>query len=211
MEPRVHHLLLHEIGFVYVAWAFNQRQPGLTPVTTEVFYQIAKTFWGSEQAGNLSTYEGKAGAAVKIQNRCYIKDSLGLCDFAYPITYSFNTPDHVGDPDLEADIFTAVTGVTGDKLEQVAERICNLQRKILVREGRSLPEADFPLELNFNEPLQSIPNFELAIVPDTDRGSIEVTGNRLDKDKFSKMLKEYYRLRGWNEESGLPESETLSA
>ncbi len=211
MEPRIHHLLLHEIGFVYVAWALNQLQPGLTPVTSKVFYQIAKTFWGSEEAGNLSSYDGKALAAKKIQNRCFLKDSLGLCDFAYPISYSFNTPDHVGDPGLEAEIFTAVTGIPGEDLDPIAERICNLQRAILVREGRNLPEMDFPLDYNFTEPLEYIPNFNLAMIPGLHEEAVDVTGIMLDRDRFKHMLKEYYNLRGWEGETGLPKGDTLVA
>ena len=203
MEPRVHHLLLHEIGFVYVAWALNQLQPGLTPVTTEVFHHVARAFWGSDEAGNLSSYDGKALAVKKIQNRCFLKDSLGLCDFAYPITYSFNTPDHVGDPDLEARIFNAVTGIPGKELDRFAERVCNLQRAILAREGRRVPEADFPLDFNFTEPLKNIPNFELSMIPGPDEKTVDVVGRMLDRDRFTNMLKEYYHLRKWDEETGL--------
>ena len=100
MEPRIHQSILHEIGFVRSAWALNQVRPDLSPVTTKVVHDVARVFWGSEEAGDLSRYEGKALAARKIQNRSYLKDSLGLCDFAWPITYSFSTPDHLGDPDL---------------------------------------------------------------------------------------------------------------
>ena len=40
---------------------------------------------------------------------------------------------------------------------------------------------------------------------------IDAAGNVLDRDKFVNMLKEYYRLRGWDEETGLPQAETLVA
>ncbi|NQT31743.1 MAG: hypothetical protein HQ588_05350 [Deltaproteobacteria bacterium] len=211
MEPRVHHNILHEMPLTTGAWALNQHQPGATPVTTEAFHGIAKAFWGSDEAGDVSSYEGKALAAVKIQNRTYLKESLGLCDFAWPNTNSFNTPDHVGDPDLEAKIFTAVTGIAGEELEPAAERIFNLQRAIMLREGRRVPEDDFPPEYNFTEPLQSNPAFGILTVPGPGEEVVDVTGNTLDRDKFTNMLKEYYRLRGWDEETGLPRAETLSA
>jgi aldehyde:ferredoxin oxidoreductase len=210
MEPRVHHAFLHEISFVNAAWFFNQIQPGASPITTKVFHDIAKVFWGSDEAGDLSSYEGKALAAKKMLDRSYIKDSLGLCDFAWPILYSFNTPNHVGDPDLEAKIFSSVTGIAGEKLDHHAERICNLQRAILVREGRRVPEEDFPAEFNFTEPLQNIPHFG-TMIPGPDEETVDVTGKILDRDRFTNMLKEYYRLRGWDEETGLPKTETLAA
>jgi aldehyde:ferredoxin oxidoreductase len=211
MEPRVHHNVLHETAWVYLAWVFNQLEPGLTPITTKVVHDIARAFWGSDEAGDLSSYEGKALAAIKVQNRNYSRDSLGLCDFAYPITYSFNTPDHVGDPDLEAKLFTAVTGIAGEEVDRCGERVCNLQRTILVREGRRVPEADFPPEYNFTEPLQGIPHFPAMVVPGPDEEIVDIKGKVLDRDKFTSMLQEYYRLRGWDEETGLPQAETLVA
>ena len=211
MEPRVHHNLLHEISGVAGSWVHNQLQPGTTPVTSKLVHDIARAFWGSEEAGDLSSYEGKALATKKIQNRTYIKESLGLCDFNYPMTYSFNTPDHLGDPDLEAKIFTAVTGIAGEELDRCAERICNLQRAILVREGRRIPEADFPPEFNFTEPIQAIPNSKVTIVPGPGEEAVCLIGKILDRDRFTNMLKEYYHLRGWDEETGLPRVETLTA
>ena len=210
MEPRVHQPTIHETSFVRGAWALNQLQASLTPVTTMVFHDVARAFWGSDAAGDLSSYEGKALAARKIQNRTYIKDSLGLCDFAWPITYSFSTPNHVGDPDLETKIFNAVTGVADEEIERYAERIANLQRAILIREGRKLPQADFPPEFNFIEPLPSGPGGQRVMVPGPGETVVNVTGKTLDKDRFVSMLKEYYRLRGWDETTGLPCTETLA-
>lgn len=214
MEPRVHHNILHEVAFVNAAWSLNQLQPGSTPVTTRVVHDIAKAFWGSEAAGDFSSYEGKALAAKKIQDRTYIKESLGLCDFAYPITCSFNTPDHVGDPHLGARLFSAVTGVNSEGFDRFGERICNLQRLILLREGRKVPEADYPPAFNFTEPYQVTPNSdisELALVPGPDNEAVSFSGNVLDRKRFKTMLQEYYHLRAWDEETGIPRAETLAS
>ncbi len=211
MEPRVHQPLIHEISFVNAAWGLHRMDPNLTPVTNRVYHDVARAFWGSEAAGDYSVYEGKALAAKKIQNRTYIKDSLGLCDFGWPITYSFATPDHVGDPDLEARIFEAVTGISGKELEGHAERIANMQRAILIREGRRVPEADHPLEFNFTEPLQAGARGGKVMVPGPGDEVLEATGNVLDRDKFETMLQEYYDLRGWDRETGIPLSRTLTA
>lgn len=210
MEPRVHQPLVHEISFVNAAWGLHRMDPNLTPVTNKVYHDVARAFWGSEAAGDVSSYEGKALAALKIQNRTYIKDSLGLCDFAWPITYSFNTPDYVGAPDLEAKIFHAVTGIEEKELNRHAERIANLQRAILVREGRRVPEADFPLEYNFTEPLGKNARGQSVMVPGPGDEIVDATGRTLVWDKFASMLKEYYGLRGWDEDTGLPSEKTLS-
>ncbi len=210
MEPRVHQPVIHEISFVNAAWGLHRMDPKLTPVDNRVYHAVARAFWGGETAGDYSTYEGKALAAVKIQNRTYIKDSLGLCDFTWPITYSFSTPDHVGDPDLEAKIFTAVTGMTGEALDPYAERIAGIQRAILIREGRKVPEDDFPLAFNFTEPLRQGPRGQKVMVPGPGDEVVDATGKTLDRDRFTGMLKEYYGLRGWDEETGIPRAGTLT-
>jgi aldehyde:ferredoxin oxidoreductase len=207
MEPRMNRPIVHG-GFFRAAWMFNQMNPGLNPITTEVFRRIAKAFWGSAAAADVSSYDGKALAAQIIQNRSYTEDSLGLCDFAWPLTYSFSKPDPVGDPHLEAKIFTAVTGVPDDEIHRCAERIANVQRMIMIREGRKVPADDFPPEVNFTEPLKPMGPM---MVPGPGDKPVSVAGKVLDKDKFTDMLKEYYHLRGWDDETGIPRAETLSS
>ena len=48
------------------------------------------------------------------------------------------------------------------------------------------------------------------MTPGPDDDSEDLPGMVLDRDKFTGMLKEYYRLRGWNEETGLPLKEALA-
>ncbi|MFC1495668.1 aldehyde ferredoxin oxidoreductase C-terminal domain-containing protein, partial [Thermodesulfobacteriota bacterium] len=207
MEPRMNRPQFHA-GFARAAWLFNQLEPGSNPITPGVFREIARVFWGSIEAADFSSYDGKALAAVMIQNRNYIEDSLGLCDFAFPLTYSFSKPDGVGDPDLEAKYFTAVTGIDGKEIDSCAERVANLQRAIQLREGRKIPEDDFPPEVNFTTPLDTGGRM---IVPGPGDEPVDMTGNVLDRDKFRGMLREYYYLRGWDENTGWPKTETLSA
>jgi aldehyde:ferredoxin oxidoreductase len=211
MEPRVHQPIVHEIAFLLAAWRINRLDPALSPVTNKVIHEVAKIFWGSDEAGDLSSYDGKALAAMKTQDRTYTKDSLGLCDFAWPITYSLSTPDHVGDPDLEAKIFQAVTGLSREELDRYAGRICNLQRAILLREGRKIPQDDFPADYNFSEPLPPDLDGGPVMVPGPGEEAVDAVGKILDKEKSTTLLKEYYRLRGWDEETGLPLPETLTS
>jgi aldehyde:ferredoxin oxidoreductase len=211
MEPRMHMPLLHQMSHLRARWQAHLAQPHLSPVTSKVFKAAAKLFWGSEEAANLSGYEGKALAAKKIQDRMVMIESLGLCSFAWPIMDSFNTPDHVGDPTLEGKIFYAVTGIAGEELDQYAERVFNLQRAILVREGWGVPQYDPIAEYNFTEPLTTDPIGRELIIPGPGEEVSSTVGNILDRDKFRSMLKEYYRLRGWDPETGLPLPETLAA
>jgi aldehyde:ferredoxin oxidoreductase len=210
-ENRMHPIGVHEMAFVRLAWSINQADPAASPVTPEVFCKIARAFWGGEAAADQTTYEGKALAARNIQNRTYLKDSLGLCDLAWPITYSLTKPDPVGDPSLEGKIFAAVTGLDAAALGPLAERIFNVQRYIFAREGLRIPEDDYPPEFNFTTPLPGMGPGGKMMAPGPDGRPVDLTGNVLDRDKYASMLKEYYRLRGWDEATGLPTPETAAA
>ncbi|MBN1160738.1 MAG: hypothetical protein JXA17_02175 [Dehalococcoidales bacterium] len=208
-ETRMHPITVHEMGYANMAWAEYQNDPKSSTVSPESFLKIARLFWGSEAAADQTTYEGKAMAARNIQNRTYLRDSLGLCDYVWPITYSFSTQDSVGDPELEGKIFTAVTGMPASVLDVYAERIFNLQRFIRVREGHKVPGDDYPPDYNFTEPLNEGMHGRKMIMPGPWAQPADMSGNKLDRDKYTAMLKEYYALRGWDEKTGLPTKETL--
>jgi aldehyde:ferredoxin oxidoreductase len=208
-ETRMHPITVHEFAYLRMPWMMHQDDPKSTPISPEVFLKIARLFWGSEAAADQTTYEGKAMAARNIQNRTYLRDSLGLCDFVWPITYSLTTADGIGDPELEEKIFHAVTGIDASELNTYAERIFNMQRLIRVREGHTVPEDDYPPEYNFTEPLKLSIHGGKMIMPGPGARPVDMTGNVIDRDKFAAMLKEFYQLRGWDEKSGLPTRETL--
>lgn len=210
-ENRMHPIGVHEMGYVNIPWSMHQDDPASSPVSPEVYCKIAAAFWGGEVAADQTTYEGKAVAARNIQNRTYLRDSLGLCDFVWPITYSLSAPGCVGDPALEGEIFTAVTGIPAAELAAYAERIFNMQRLIMVREGHRIPGDDYPPDFNFTEPLRASIHGGTMLMPGPGGRGLDATGNRLDRDKYTAMLKEYYRLRGWAETTGLPTAATLAA
>jgi len=197
MDPREHRPLLHHLSNVHFVVNYleilHPDQADKCNLNEEAFRAIAKAFWGSEEAADVSTYEGKALAAKKTQDKMCVLDSLGLCDFTWPITYSFNTSDFIGDPDLEAKIFSAVTGKSGKEIDRYGESIFQLQRLIQLREGRKVPDADFPPDYMFTETLDTV-GFS-GVYTDQEE-------NMLDRAKFDEMLKEYYRLRGWDETTG---------
>ena len=211
LEPRTPIGMLHEISYPIARWLLHQIRPELSPTTAEVFRKSADKFWGHEKAWDLTTYEGKAVASARIQDRTYLKDSLVLCDCAWPMTDSFNTPDNVGDPDLESKLFTAVTGVVADEagLLKYGERIFNLQRAILLREGWRAKEDDVPAEFNFTEPVQMDGLNPKLIVPGPSEEPVSIKGNLLDREKYEEMREDFYTLRGWDTETGLQKAGTL--
>jgi aldehyde:ferredoxin oxidoreductase len=211
LEPRQPIAMLHEISRLTGFWVMHQADPKSSPVSSDVFRAAAAKFWGNEQAWDLTTHEGKAQAAAKIMDRTFVKDSLLLCDSGWPLMVSWNTPDHVGDPGLESRLFTAVTGIESDetRLNRYGERIFNLQRGILLREGWCPPKADFPEEFNFTDPVESVFMNPEVIIPGAGEEVICRKGQTLDRNIFETMRKEYYELRGWDAESGIQKIETL--
>jgi aldehyde:ferredoxin oxidoreductase len=124
---------------------------------------------------------------------------------------SFNTDDHTGDPTLESKLLSAVTGVDTDEagLDLYGERIFNLQRAILLREGWQAGDDDAPADFNFTEPLVFDPLNPRLIVPGPTEEPVSVKGNVLDRGEFEAMRKEFYELRDWDPESGLQKADLL--
>jgi aldehyde:ferredoxin oxidoreductase len=212
LEPRQPIAMLHEVSYMIARWLLHRIRPQLSPTTAEVFRKAAARFWGSEKAWDLTTYEGKALATVRIQDRTLMKDSLVLCDSVWPMMDSFNTPDNVGDPTLESRLFSAVTGIDTDEegLLAYGERIFNQQRAILLREGWKAREDDMPAEYNFIEPVEEDMLNPRLIVPGPTEEPVSIRGNVLDRQKFEEMREEFYNLRGWDPRTGLQKKETLA-
>lgn len=210
IEPRQPIQELHEISNLVVHWLkwVNKKQGAY--VSSDVLRTIAKRFWGSEVAADFSTYEGKAVAAKRIQDRQYAKESLILCDFSWPIT-RVEHADHVGDPTIESQVVSAVTGRELDEygLYRLGERVLNLQRAILIREGDKGRSSDTIPEPCYTTPLETDSRNPQCLVPGKEGEVISRKGAVVDRGKFEKLKDEYYQLRGWDTISGLQTIETL--
>jgi aldehyde:ferredoxin oxidoreductase len=111
----------------------------------------------------------------------------------------------VGDPSLESKILSAVTGNEIDEagLYRVGERIFNLQRAILTREGHRGRENDKISEYNFTKPLKFDLHNPQLLSPGKGDEVVSKEGAVLDRDKFETLKDEYYGLRGWDISTGL--------
>lgn len=205
MEPRIPIQQLHEISSLAMTWAAHQLGMRDNYLTSDVMRSIGERFWGGEIAADFSTYEGKALAGVRIQDRQYAKESLVLCDFFWPVIHSALTEDHVGDPTLESQVCAAVTGrdVDEEGLYHIGERVFNLQRAVLAREGHRGRSHDTLEEFNFTMPLKGDYGNPECIVPGKDGEVFPRKGMVVDREQFEGMKDEYYRLRGWDVATGL--------
>jgi len=206
MEPRLPMPQLHEVAFpIHKWWDWSNKIEG-SYLTSDAVRSISQKFFGSESALDFSTYEGKALAAKKIQDRVLSKECLVLCDFAWPMVDVKHSEDHVGDPTLQSKVFSAVTGRELDEagLDKIGERVFNLQRAILVREGHNGRQADVLPEFDYTVPLARKPGLDPeCMVPGKGGEPLPRMGAVVDREKFEKIKDEYYRLRGWDVKTGL--------
>ncbi len=205
MEPRLPMQQLHESTAPVHHWLDWVKGVEGAHVTPDVLRAIARRFWGSDEAADWLTYEGKALAAKMIQDRQSAIECLILCDLMWPIMESAHSEDHVGDPALESKILSAVTGneVDEEGLCRIGERVFNLQRAILVREGHKGRDFDNLPDSWYTSPLKRDMVFIECLAPMKDGGAISRKGAVIDREGFERIKDEYYQLRKWDVASGL--------
>ena len=209
-EPRMSLPILHEMTIPLGNWKQYVKGMKGAYMSYDFLREMGKRFWGSELAFDCSTYEGKAIAAKKIQDKIHTQECLILCAFFYPLRSCDSTQDHKGDPAIESRLYSAVTGneKDEDELNKAGERVFNLQRAILAREDPRGRKVDEIPESDFTVPYQGEANNPDALVPGKGGEPIIKKGNTVDREKFNKMLSEYYELRGWND-NGLQTKQKL--
>jgi aldehyde:ferredoxin oxidoreductase len=214
-EPRRPIQQLHGVSIPIMGWLpFARKDPNAFFSTADI-REGARRYWGSAIAADFSTYQGKALAAKKIQDRVYAKESLILCDLMWPMMSVNNPTDHVGDPSMESQIYSAITGKETDEagLARFGERICNLERAIQLRLGWQGRKDDVIMDYFHDEPLKPGEVFfnPEAFMPGPDGEIISRTGSVLPRGKFEDLKDEYYTLRGWDLKTGFPTVDKLSA
>ncbi len=171
--------------------------------------RIGEFVYGSPKASAPdSGYEFKAEPTIWHQHESVLKDSLALCDQSWPRLYSLNTDDRharvtipkygtIEGKAFESYLYNMVTGTetNEDELRKRAEAIFNLERALQVRNyGRSRKD-------------------DLAIIPyfETPENIIGPSGKResLDREKFIKLMDNYYQMRGWDPGNGQPTKSKL--
>lgn len=217
-EPTFPITQLHEVSFPMVKWMIWMGTEGARGfLTTEKLRHLAKIFWGDEKAAEFDSPDKMGEAAVRMQNRSYAKENFILCDWFWPIHFSGNTETGVGDPSLEARLFSSVTGVDMDEngFLHSGERCVNLCRAIYLREGRRGRVDDVLEEFNFSRPLQKqdppvgLFNPELML-PGKDCKNFSCMGATVNRNFFKKVMDDYYKTRGWDLETGLFTKERLN-
>ncbi len=144
--------------------------------------------YGGPVSNQFSSYSGKGRMVWWHELLNAVCDSLGFCRF---LTV-FSSP-HAPQYKQFSKLIALSTGLTftSKELKTIGERIYTLERLMLTKDGVSRRDDTLPNRY-FNEPIPEGP----------------ARGAFILRKEFDKMLDEYYRLHGWDEE-GIPEKMSL--
>jgi len=142
--------------------------------------------YGIAETSDRLAWQGKGLVVKDYEERAAIADALGICKNIY------NNME-ILDWEETAELIDAITGttMTGEQVRAVGERIVNVERLINARFG--IGRADDTLPRRFLE--------DPAGPADSPSAGSTV--------ELERMLDDYYAARGWNQESGLPETAKL--
>jgi aldehyde:ferredoxin oxidoreductase len=143
--------------------------------------------YGCPESAFRLEWKGKGRVVKHFEEMAAVCDSLGVCKNTY------NNME-VLDWDETAALVNAATGwdMTGEEIRRAGERIVNLERLLIAREGIDRKDDQLPRRF-LAEPLgpEQSPSAGATV-------------------ELEPMLDEYYEARGWNLASGLPTRSTLA-
>lgn len=153
---------------------------------------LEETFDGGPMSSDYRSYVGKAREVTVMERVMAVVDALGTCKF-HTYFFSPNMPNW----DNWSEVIRAITGleVSPQELREIGERIHTLEKLFNYREAGYDRKDDTLPERYFAEPVPG--------------GLPIVKGHRMERDKFEKMLDEYYEFHNWDKKTGLPTPEVL--
>jgi len=165
----------------------HHAEHGLSPEDAERFY-------GYKEAADRTIYEHKEKQVIYNEYNSALADMLEVCKFFS----HWALPFCIG-ADLFAELFYTATGIEidGKGILRAAERVYNVERAFIVREGVRRKD-DYPPEREFTDPL---PPGSWPRMP----------GSVINRDKYDQLLTEYYKAHGWDEQDGIPTRATLES
>jgi aldehyde:ferredoxin oxidoreductase len=147
--------------------------------------EVRMKIFGVETSADPTSYEGKAGMVAWHDDIYAVADCLGVCKF---ITHGFNSPHLLGYGHF-VELVQAATGLdfTEAELREAGRRVIDLERLINLEFGRTRADDTLPKRY-FDDPMPGR----------------ATKGHHIDREKFQKMLDEYYAARGWDNNGLLP-------
>jgi aldehyde:ferredoxin oxidoreductase len=207
-EPRRPVQQVHEGSGALMGWlGFESPDKSGMSLSPKDLLENAERYWGGPAAADYSTYEGKALASRRIQDRTYAFESIILCNAKWPMTRN-----KANGPALAAEIVSAITGreIDETELEKIGERVFNMQRAVSLAQGWGAREGDRLMDFYHREPIQYLRFDREVNVPGKDGATGTRKNTVIEHSEFEKMKDEYYHLRGWDAASGLQTRATLN-
>ncbi|MFC1871669.1 aldehyde ferredoxin oxidoreductase [Chloroflexota bacterium] len=148
---------------------------------------------------------GKARVAILALAHCEIHNSLTMCDYngmAGAWVSPLKSRDYRGDPDLEVNIYSAVTGdkVTREEYEDFGLRNLNLFRALT---ARYMNERD---QRNKHD---IMPEWAFEYPGWINNQPFTKGHDKMDRDDMEKAKDLFYEQLGWDKATGLPTRATL--
>ena len=157
----------------------------------EISVEQSEALFGIPNAGDQAAYEGMGTVTMTMESLKAIVDCLGLCYF----TSVWNDID-LYDADDYAQLLYLTTGIekTGGELLAIGRRLHNMEKAFSTLHKGFTRKDDIPPDRLFDNPIS--------------RGKRK--GSRLTRQGYDQMLSEYYRVQGWDEQTGWQTEETLN-
>ncbi|MFC1871106.1 aldehyde ferredoxin oxidoreductase family protein [Chloroflexota bacterium] len=153
----------------------------------DIFEDVKQAVYSLPPEEVASTWEGKPVLCKWFEDLYSALNALGVCFFPSGFALAIG-PTHL------SKLYSACTGqdTSPQGIMKLGERIFTLLKAYTMRQGMTRQDDTWP-DRFYTEPLPEGP----------------AKGAVLDRDTMNKLLDEYYILRGWDTESGLPGRERL--
>jgi aldehyde:ferredoxin oxidoreductase len=155
-----------------------------------------------------SEHIAKLVAWQKYYSRFWLQ-GVGFCGFAFPDFINNYAPNNSGiSPEAEPRFYNAVTGknITYRDGMDIGRKVWNINNAIWALQGRHrdmVKFADYYYETPIGKPYPA-PVFENG-----QWSFANVADRHIDRDKFEDWKTLYYRIEGWDEQTGWPTRGTL--
>ncbi len=153
----------------------------------DIFPEVKGAIYGDPPRVHPFIYEGKALMTKWFEDLFAAVNAWGLCIFPADKLA-------IGPTDY-ADLISSFLEeeIAPEEFMEIGERIFNIQRLYLIREGISRKDDTWPARF-FEEGLSEGP----------------LKGVRISREVIEKVLDDYYNARGWDQTTGYPTSQTLA-
>ncbi len=137
------------------------------------------------------------------------KQGIGYCDWIFPDFVNTYAENNSGmSPEAESKFYNAVTGKNISFVDgmQMGRKVWNIQNAIWTLQGRHRDMVKFA-DYYHEQPLKR--HSPVPALIDGQWTFADVTGRKVERDKFEEWKTIYYQLEGWDPKTGWPSRATL--